>query len=130
MGSRSDFHILLACTVYGNAVLLAMFEFIETPFFTKALERYLDDDNYAKLQAYLNERPEVGAIVTGSGGVRKMRWAAEGRGKRGGLRVIYYLLLARGQIWMLTVYGKNVRETIAAHILRQMKEAIDDAKDD
>jgi len=44
--------------------------------------------------------------------------------------VIYYLLRARGRIWMLTVYGKNVRETIAAHLLRQMKEAIDDAKDD
>jgi len=50
-----------------------MFEFIETPFFTKAIERYLDDDDYAKLQAYLNEHPEAGAIVAGSGGVRKMR---------------------------------------------------------
>ena len=69
--------------------------------------------------------------LTNPRGVRKIQWAAEGRGKRGGLRVIYYLLRARGQIWMLTVYGKNVRETIAAHLLRQMKEeAIDDAKDD
>ena len=59
-----------------------------------------------------------------------MRWAAEGRGKRGGLRVIYYFLRGRGQIWMLMIYGKNVRETIPAHLLRQMKEAIDDAKDD
>ena len=59
-----------------------------------------------------------------------MRWAAEGRGKRGGLRVIYYLQRGRGQIWMLTAYGKNVRETIPAHLLRKMKEAIDDAKDD
>ena len=107
-----------------------MFEFIETPFFTRTMARYLDDDDYAKLQAHLNEHPETGAIVAGSGGVRKMRWAAEGRGKRGGLRVIYYLLRARGKIWMLTVYGKNVRENIPAHILRQMKEAIDDAKDD
>ena len=45
-----------------------MFEFIETPFFTKAIERYLDDDDYAKLQAYLTEHPEAGAIVAGSGG--------------------------------------------------------------
>ncbi|HUF42439.1 MAG TPA: type II toxin-antitoxin system RelE/ParE family toxin [Verrucomicrobiae bacterium] len=107
-----------------------MFEFIETPFFTKAIARYLDDEEYAKLQNHLNEHPESGAIVAGSGGVRKMRWAAEGRGKRGGLRVIYYLLRRRGKIWMLTVYGKNVRDTIPAHLLRQMKEAIDDAKDD
>jgi hypothetical protein len=107
-----------------------MFEFIETPFFTKTIARYLDDEEYAKLQSYLNAHPESGAIVAGSGGVRKMRWAAEGRGKRGGLRVMYYLRRARGQIWMLTAYGKNVRETIPAHLLRKMKEAIDDAKDD
>jgi hypothetical protein len=75
----------------------------------------------------LNDRPESGAIVPGSCGVRKVRWAAEGRGKRGGLRVIYYLRRGRGQIWLLTIYGKNVRENIAAHLLRQMKEAIDDA---
>ena len=75
-----------------------MFEFIETPFFTK---------------------------VPSSGGVRKLRWAVTGRGKRGGLRVIYYLRSRRGEIWMLTLYGKNVRENIPAHLLRQMREAID-----
>lgn len=75
-----------------------MFEFIETPFFTKALEHYLDDDEYAKLQQHLNEHPEAGSIVAGSGGVRKLRWSVAGRGKRGGLRVIYYLRSARGEI--------------------------------
>jgi mRNA-degrading endonuclease RelE of RelBE toxin-antitoxin system len=103
-----------------------MFEFIETPFFTKALEHYLDDDEYAKPQQHLNERPEAGAVVPGSGGVRKLRWAVAGRGKRGGLRVVYYLRSARGEIWMLTLYGKNVREDIPAHLLKQMKETIDD----
>lgn len=101
-----------------------MFEFIETPFFTKALERYLDDDEYAELQRHLVDQPEAGVVVPGSGGVRKLRWAATGRGKRGGLRVIYYLRSRQGEIWMLTVYGKNVRENIPAHLLRQMKEAI------
>lgn len=107
-----------------------MFEFIETPFFTKALDRYLDDDEYRELQAHLNRQPDSGKVVPGSGGVRKLRWTAEGRGKRSGLRVVYYLRLARGQIWMLTLYGKNVRENIPAHVLKSMKEAIDDAKDD
>jgi len=107
-----------------------MFEFVETPFFTKAVDRYLDDDEYRELQAYLNERPDAGNVVPGSGGVRKLRWAAEGRGKRGGLRVIYYLRLIQGQIWMLTLYGKNVSENIPAHVLRTMKEAIEDAEDD
>ena len=103
-----------------------MFEFIETPFFTKTLEHYLDDDEYAKLQQHLSEHPEAGAVVPGSGGVRKLRWAIAGRGKRGGLRVIYYLRSARGEIWMLTLYGKNVHEDIPAHLLKQMKETIDD----
>ena len=107
-----------------------MFEFIETPFFTRSLDRYLDDDGYRELQTYLNEHPESGKIVPGSGGVRKLRWAAVGRGKRGGLRIIYYLRLARGHIWMLTLYGKNVREDIPAHVLKALKEAIEDAKDD
>ena len=104
-----------------------MIEFIETPFFTKALSRYLEDDEYAKLQNYLSEQPDGGAIVPGSGGVRKLRWGAEGRGKRGGLRIIYYLRSTRGEIWMLTIYQKNVRENIPAHTLKQMKESIDDA---
>ncbi len=103
-----------------------MFEFIETPFFTKAVSRYLSDDEYAVLQSHLNSHPEAGAVVSGSGGVRKMRWGASGRGKRGGLRVIYYLRRTRTEIWMLTIYGKNVRENISAHMLKQMKEAIDD----
>lgn len=107
-----------------------MHEFIETPLFSKMLERYLDDDAYAQLQAALTARPEAGAIVPGSGGVRKLRWGAEGRGKRGGLRVIYYLRTARGQIWMLTLYGKNVQENIPGHVLKQLREEIDDEEDD
>jgi mRNA-degrading endonuclease RelE of RelBE toxin-antitoxin system len=107
-----------------------MFEFIETPLFTKILPRYLDDDDYAKLQNALNAQPEAGDLVPGAGGVRKMRWGVHGRGKRGGLRVIYYFRTARGQIWMLTLYAKNVRESIPAHVLKELKETIDDAKDD
>ncbi len=109
---------------------MPVYEFIETPFFTKALDRYLDDDEYRELQAYLDKHPDSGKVVPGSGGVRKLRWVAEGRGKRGGLRIIYYLRLSRGQIWMLTLYSKNVREDIPANVLKAMKEAIEDAKDD
>lgn len=106
-----------------------MFEFIETPFFTKVLDVYLDDAEYAKLQQYLNERPDAGAVIPGSGGVRKLRWHITGRGKRGGLRVVYYLRSARGEVWMLTLYSKSVRENIPAHLLKQMREAIDEEDD-
>jgi len=102
------------------------FGFIETPFFTKVLSRYLSDDAYAKLQAHRCARPETGTLAPGSGGVRKMRSGVASRGKRGGLRVIYYLRRSRTEIWMLTLYGKNVHESIPVHVLKQMKEAIDD----
>lgn len=107
-----------------------MFEFIESPFFAKALDRYLNDDEYGELQAHLNKYPGAGKVIPGSGGVRKLRWTAEGRGKRGGLRIVYYLRMSRGQIWMLTLYGKSARENIPAHVLRTLKEVIEDAKDD
>lgn len=67
-----------------------MFEFIEVPFFTRALPNYLADDEYRELQQFLNANPESGAVVPGSGGVRKLRWSLKGQGKRGGLRVLYY----------------------------------------
>lgn len=107
-----------------------VFEFVEAQSFTRILGHYLDDDEYAELQAYLNRHPESGVVVPGSGGVRKLRWRMHGRGKRGGLRVIYYLRLAQEKIWMLTIYGKNVRENIPAILLKQMKEAMEDAQDD
>ena len=62
-----------------------MFEFVETPFFARIIGWYLSDDEYAELQTYLNAHPEAGGIIRASGGVRKLRWAAQGRGKRGGV---------------------------------------------
>ena len=69
--------------------------------------------------------PEAGDVVRASGGVRKLRWGVAGRGKRGGIRVIYFLRLKQGQIWMLTLYPKNAAESIPAHILKQIKDEID-----
>ena len=70
------------------------------------------------------EHPDAGALVPGSGGVRKLRWAMSGRGKRGGIRVIYYWKCADDEIWMLTLYAKNERSSIPAHILKQIAEEI------
>lgn len=64
--------------------------FVEAPTFDRLRERYLDDDEYRLLQAALMAQPTAGDVIRGSGGIRKVRWAAEGTGKRGGLRVIYY----------------------------------------
>lgn len=61
----------------------------------------------------------------GSGGVRKRRWGWSGRGKRGGIRVIYHLRSRQGEVWMLTLYAKNEADRIPAHILKKIKEEID-----
>ena len=102
-----------------------MFSFVESKLFTRLVGDYLSDDEYSQLQATLVEAPESGAIVPGSGGVRKLRWAQPGRGKRGGIRVIYYFKASEGVIWMLTVYAKNEEGNIPAHVLRKIKEELD-----
>jgi len=102
-----------------------VFTFVETVLFTRLVGGYLSDDEHLKLQLALARNPEAGAIIPGSGGVRKLRWAAPGRGKRGGYRVIYYLRSRVGMIWMLTMYPKNVADNIPAHVLRQIRKEID-----
>jgi hypothetical protein len=102
-----------------------MISFIETKLFTRLVQEYLSDDEYSKLQQVLLANPAAGPVIPGSGGVRKLRWGVAGRGKRGGIRVIYFLRTRQGQIWMLTLYPKNVAENIPAHVLKQIKDEID-----
>lgn len=102
-----------------------MYSFIETKLFTRLVVEYLSDDEYRELQSTLIRNPEAGDIVAGSGGVRKLRWRAAGRGKRGGYRVIYFAKLGQGVIWMLTIYLKNVAENIPAHVLRQIRKEVE-----
>lgn len=100
-------------------------EFIETSTFTKYLYDYLSEDEYLGLQSFLLQYPESGKIVRGSGGVRKIRWAISGKGKSGGVRVIYYFKKQNDEIWLLTIYSKNEVANIPTHILRQIKKEIE-----
>ena len=93
--------------------------FIETSKFTKLLSEYLSDDEYRMLQWHLQEKPDSCDIVRGSGSVRKVRWAPEGKGKSGGVRVIYYWKKSDYEIWMLTIYSKSEQATIPSHILKK-----------
>ena len=102
-----------------------MLTFIETKLFTRLVGEYLSDDAYAALQHSLIANPEAGDLIKGSGGVRKLRWGVAGRGKRGGIRVIYYLRSRQSEVWMLTLYAKNVSENISVYMIRKIKDEID-----
>lgn len=103
-----------------------MLTFIETRLFSRLVQEYLSDDDYAAVQRQLIANPDEGAVIRGSGGVRKLRVAAPGRGKRGGFRLIYYVRRPRNVIWMLTIYPKSEADSIPAHVLRKIREEIDD----
>lgn len=100
-------------------------EFIEASAFTRYVYDYLSEEEYLGLQSFLMQYPETGKLVPGAGGVRKVRWAMTGRGKSGGVRVIYYFRRRADEIWLLTIYSKSETENIPAHILRQIAREID-----
>lgn len=102
-----------------------MLIFVETKLFTSLVDQYLSDDEYAALQQAMMASPDAGDVIRGSGGVRKLRWGLPGRGKRGGIRVIYYLRRRQGEVWMLTLYAKNEADSIPGHVLKKIKEEID-----
>ena len=99
-------------------------EFIETPTFTRLVLDLMEDEDYTKLQAALAKRPDVGKIIPGGGGIRKMRWAGSGRGKRGGLRIIYYWQVADVQIWMLLAYAKSEQDDLTPDQVKQLKRLV------
>jgi mRNA-degrading endonuclease RelE of RelBE toxin-antitoxin system len=102
-----------------------MFSYIETRLLSRLVQEYLTDQEYGQLQDELIKSPEAGAVFRGSGGVRKLRWSAAGRGKRGGYRIIYFVRRPKGVIWMLTIYPKGVTDMIPAHVLKQIREEIE-----
>lgn len=85
----------------------------------------MTDDEYAALQAVLAERPDMGPVIRGSGGLRKVRWRLEGRGKRGGVRVIYYWLRDDEQIRMLYAYAKAHQEDLTKAQLEALREVVE-----
>lgn len=88
-------------------------EFIETPIFTRMVTDLLSEDEYRELQNVLVEFPERGDLIRGGGGIRKLRHAAQGRGKSGGVRVIYYWAKDADQIYLLAVYPKSRKDTLS-----------------
>jgi mRNA-degrading endonuclease RelE of RelBE toxin-antitoxin system len=99
---------------------------IETPIFTRQLLSTFSDEEYRLFQATLVERPNAGKVIPGGGGLRKVRWGLEGRGKSGGARVIYYWFTEQRTILFLFMYPKNVQDNLIPDQLKQLKRIIEE----
>lgn len=106
---------------------LARVEFIEAPAFTRHVHEYLNDDGYRALQERLVANPSAGDMMPGTGGFRKMRWAdrRRGKGRRGGLRIIYFYFESRQQIWLITLYGKDEASDLTPAEKKALRAALD-----
>jgi hypothetical protein len=98
--------------------------FVETPVFTSLIKRLLDDDTYRKLQVALLLRPEQGPIIKDSGGIRKIRWALPGKGRSGGIRVIYYWAADDSTIYLLYAYSKKDQGDLTRAQIRVLRQLV------
>ena len=94
--------------------------------FTRRVMELLDDEDLARVQILLLARPDAGKVIPKSGGLRKLRVAAKGHGKRGGARMIYYWVVARDRILLLDIYAKNEKEDLSADELKQLRTLMED----
>ena len=99
---------------------------IETSVFTRQVQDLLSDEEYRKLQAALVGKPTLGPLIRGSGGLRKVRWALPGKGKRGGVRVIYYWAAIEEQLFMLLMYAKSERDDLTPSQLRLLRKLVEE----
>lgn len=100
--------------------------FIETISFTRRLNELVTDDSYALLQLTLQENPASGDIIKGGGGIRKVRWKVAGRGKSGGVRVIYYWVVSKDLIYMLSIYQKNEKSELSPQEIKAMRQTAEE----
>jgi len=101
-------------------------EIIETSIFTRKIRELISDEEYGELQFALIQRPDSGVVIPQSGGIRKIRWSGSGRGKRGGIRVIYYWYVNEQQIYMLLAYAKNEQANLSTAQLKVLKKLVEE----
>lgn len=102
-----------------------MYTFAETPTFAAEADRLWSEAERLEFITWLASNPEAGDVIPESGGCRKVRWSRAGTGKRGGVRVIYFTRLSIGEIWLLLVYAKSVRDNIPGHLLKAVRKEIE-----
>jgi hypothetical protein len=102
--------------------------FLELPAFTRFRPEYLSDDAFRAFQQFLLESPEAGAVIKGAGGLRKIRFGdtLRGKGKRGGLRVIYYWWQGGSQFWLFTLYDKDELDDLSVEQRKYLRKRLED----
>lgn len=106
---------------------MKFFQFVESPAFSRHRETYLDDEAFYQLQRSLAANPEAGDMIPGAGGIRKLRWKdpRRGKGRRGGLRIVYYCFLTDEEIWLLTLYDKNEADDLSKDVKDSLRRALE-----
>lgn len=102
-----------------------MYTVAETRTFSRYAADYWTESERGAFAAWIAANPDAGDVIPGSNGCRKVRWSRAGMGKRGGVRIIYYHAVAERTIWLLVIYGKGARDTVPAHVLRSVREEIE-----
>jgi len=100
--------------------------FIETSVFTRQALAFLTDDELRKLQLSLAEEPESGSVIRGGGGLRKIRWAITGQGKRGGVRIIYYWAKKPDQLFLLLIYAKSEQTDVTPEQIKRLRKILEE----
>ena len=121
-----DNYTSLAYTVFITKNIFLLMIIIETSVFTRQVEKLLNAETYRELQVALAERPDMGAVMVGSGGLRKVRWTAPGRGKRGGVRVIYYWAVKHDRLLMLLIYPKSEKDDLSREQLMILRKIVEE----
>jgi hypothetical protein len=104
------------------------FTFIETPIFTSRIVDLISDDELAEFQVNLAQNPEKSGPIRGTGGLRKVRWNLEGKGKSGGIRIMYLPLEVHGHLYLIFVFTKGESENLSASETRELKKIADAIK--
>jgi hypothetical protein len=102
-----------------------MFTFAETPTFAADADKLWTEEERLEFFVWLASHPDAGDVIPGSGGCRKVRWSRPGMGKRGGVRVIYFLRKSEQEIWLLLIYAKSVKDNIPGYLLKEVREEIE-----
>ena len=107
---------------------MSMVTFVESNVFTRKISGMLDDESYAEFQQLLAKNPERGPVIEGTGGLRKIRWKLAGKGKSGGIRIIYLYLKLRGRIYLVFVFAKDESDNLTASQKGELKKMVDAIK--